>query len=37
MLVIGECVDRRDAGKLCEVRHVLLGEGADDRAMDHPA
>ena len=37
MLVVGERVDGRDAGVVRELDHVLLGEGADDRAMDHAA
>ena len=37
MLVVGERVDRRDAGELREIDDVLLGEGSDDRAVHHPA
>ena len=37
MLVVGQRVDGRDAGKLRELLHVALRERADDRAVDHPA
>ncbi len=37
VFVIGEGVDGGDAGVMGEVDDVLLGEGADDGAVDHPA
>lgn len=35
MFVVGECVDGGYAGEFCEIDHILLGEGADDGAVDH--
>ena len=37
MLVVGQRVDGRDAGKFRELLHVALRERADDRAVDHAA
>ena len=37
MLVIGQRVDGRDAGKFGEFLHVALRKRADDRAVNHPA
>ena len=37
VLIVRERVDRRNAGMAGEVVDVLLGKGADDRAMDHAA
>ena len=37
MLVIGQRVDRRDAGEFGELLDIALRERADDRAVDHPA
>ena len=36
MLLIGQRVDGGKAGVLGELLDVLLREGADDRAVDHP-
>src|SRR5207302_8170693 len=37
VLVVGERVDRRDAGILRELDDIALRECADDRAVEHPA
>ena len=37
MLVVGQRVDGRNAGKFGEFLHVLLRKGADDRAVNHAA
>jgi glycerol-3-phosphate dehydrogenase len=37
MLVISECVDHRELREFREVDYVLLGEGADDDPVNHPA
>ena len=37
MLVVRQRVDGRNAGKSGELLDVALREGADDRAVNHPA
>ena len=37
VLVVGEGVDGGDAGVVGKIDHVLLGEGADDSAVNHAA